>query len=102
VPPTRGSQPVRRFGCPTAELKAMADGLKQCEIRTLALPSTGVYGVAVYDLLEVASRWLVGWAFASPPQSGLAWLCFLFAGWGSGADRASNDADVSTAPPKIP
>jgi hypothetical protein len=19
-----------------------------------------------------------GWAFASPPQSGLAWLCFLF------------------------
>jgi hypothetical protein len=25
----------------------------------------------------------------------LAWLCFLFAGWGSGADRASNDADVS-------
>jgi hypothetical protein len=20
----------------------------------------------------------VGWAFASPPQSGLAWLCFLF------------------------
>jgi hypothetical protein len=41
-------------------------------------------------------------AFASSPQSGLAWLCFLFAGWGSGADRASNDADVSTAPPKIP
>ncbi len=20
----------------------------------------------------------IGWAFASPPQSGLAWLCFLF------------------------
>ena len=59
-------------------------------------------GLDFYDLLEVASRWLVGWAFASPPQSGLAWLCFLFAGWGSGADRASNDADVSTAPPKIP
>ena len=28
--------------------------------------------------MTVASRWLVGWAFASPPQSGLAWLCFLF------------------------
>jgi hypothetical protein len=30
--------------------------------------------------VAVVSRWLVGWAFASPPQSGLAWLCFLFAG----------------------
>jgi hypothetical protein len=28
--------------------------------------------------VTVASRWLVGWAFASPPQSGLAWPCFLF------------------------
>ena len=28
--------------------------------------------------VALASRWLVGWAFASPPQSGLAWLCFLF------------------------
>jgi len=27
---------------------------------------------------SVVSRWLFGWAFASPPQSGLAWLCFLF------------------------
>jgi transposase len=27
VPPTRDSQPVRRFGCTTAELKAMAEWL---------------------------------------------------------------------------
>src|SRR5438552_10430230 len=27
--------------------------------------------------VALASRWLVGWAFASPPQSGLAWLCCL-------------------------
>src|SRR5438876_10866050 len=27
--------------------------------------------------VALASRWLVGWAFASPPQSGLAWFCFL-------------------------
>src|SRR5438552_18769433 len=27
--------------------------------------------------VALASRWLVGWAFASPPQSGLAWLCYL-------------------------
>jgi hypothetical protein len=28
--------------------------------------------------VAVASRWLVGWAFALRPQSRLAWLCFLF------------------------
>src|SRR5215470_7025794 len=54
VPPTRDSQTVRRFGCTTAELKAMADWLKQCKIRTIALQSTGVYWVSVYDLLEEA------------------------------------------------
>jgi transposase len=55
VPPTRDSQPVRRFGCTTAELKAMAEWLKQCRIRTIAMQSTGVYWIAVYDILEEAS-----------------------------------------------
>src|SRR5215468_10027983 len=54
VPPSRDSQPVREFGCTTAELKAMADWLKQCRIRTVAMQSTGVYWVAVYDILEQA------------------------------------------------
>jgi hypothetical protein len=54
VPPSRDSQPVRRFGCTTAELKAMADWLQQCGIRTIAMQSTGVYWVAVYDILEQA------------------------------------------------
>src|ERR1700687_1702292 len=54
VPPTRDSQPVRRFGCTTSELKEMAGGLKQCAIRTIALQSTGVYWIAVYDILEEA------------------------------------------------
>ena len=40
VPSTRDEQPVRRFGCTTAELKAMAAWLKQCGIRTVALQST--------------------------------------------------------------
>src|SRR5438876_5240936 len=52
VPPTRDTQPVRRFGCTTAELKAMAAWLQQCRIRTVAMQSTGVYWVAVYDILE--------------------------------------------------
>jgi transposase len=54
VPPTRDSQPIRRFGCTTAELKQMANWLKQCAIRTIAMQSTGVYWIAVYDLLEEA------------------------------------------------
>ena len=54
VPPSRDSQPVRRFGCTTAELTAMADWLEQCGIRTVAMQSTGVYWIAVYDVLEQA------------------------------------------------
>src|SRR5216684_1768367 len=54
VPPTRDSQPVRRFGCTTAELKAMAHWLKQCGIQTIAMQSTDVYWIAVYDILEAA------------------------------------------------
>src|SRR5438034_8885370 len=54
VPPSRDSQPVRRFGCTTAELKAMAAWLQQCRIRTVAMQSTGGYGVAVYDSLAGA------------------------------------------------
>ena len=54
VPPSRDSEPVRHFGCTTAELKAMADWLKQCRIRTVAMQSTGVYWIAVFDILEAA------------------------------------------------
>src|SRR6266403_2572107 len=54
VPPDRDSQSVRRFGCTTGELKAMADWLKQCGICTVAMQSTGVYWIAVFDILEAA------------------------------------------------
>jgi transposase len=54
VPPTRDSQPVRCFGCTTTELKAMAAWLKQCRIQTVAMQSTGVYWIAVFDILEEA------------------------------------------------
>ena len=54
VPPTRDSQPVRCFECTTSELKGMAVWLKQCAIRIIALQSTGVHSIAVYDILEAA------------------------------------------------
>jgi len=37
VPPSRDPQPVRCFGCTTAELKKMAEWLTQCGIRTIAM-----------------------------------------------------------------
>src|SRR5260370_15783214 len=61
VPSTRDSQPVRRFGCTTVELKVMAEWLKQCGIRTVAMQSTGVYWRAVSTILQSAGldRYLV-------------------------------------------
>ena len=37
APPARDRQPVRCFGCTTAELRAMGDGLSQCRIRTVVM-----------------------------------------------------------------
>ncbi|HEY6304821.1 MAG TPA: transposase [Terriglobales bacterium] len=54
VPGTRDSQLVRRFRCTTSELKAMADWLTQCRVRTVAIESTGVYWIAVFDIMEEA------------------------------------------------
>jgi transposase len=54
VPPDRDSRRVRRFGCTSAELRDMAVWLKECGIRTVAMQSTGVYWIAVYNLLEEA------------------------------------------------
>src|SRR5215813_7537253 len=54
VPPSLDPQPVRCIGCTTAELKKMAEWLTQCGIRTVAMQSTGVYWIAVYEILEEA------------------------------------------------
>jgi hypothetical protein len=48
----RDENPVRSFGCFTAELYAMADWLKQCHIETVAMESTGVYWIPVFQILE--------------------------------------------------
>lgn len=52
VPPDRDANPVREFGCWTAALQQMAQWLVSCRIETVALQSTGVYWIAVYDILE--------------------------------------------------
>jgi transposase len=43
---------VRRFGCFTADLKAVAAWLRRCGVTTVAMESTGVYWIPVYDLLQ--------------------------------------------------
>jgi transposase len=52
VPPDRDANPVREFGCWTAALNQMAEWLKSCRIDTVAMQSTGVYWIALYDILE--------------------------------------------------
>lgn len=52
VPPERDGQPVRKFGAFTADLEALADWLRSCGIETVALESTGVYWIALFELLE--------------------------------------------------
>lgn len=53
VPPGRDreGQDVRRFEAFSGSLCALADWLKQCEIETVAMESTGVYWIALYELL---------------------------------------------------
>jgi transposase len=43
---------VRRFGTCTADLEMLADFLKECGVNTVAMESTGVYWVPLFELLE--------------------------------------------------
>jgi transposase len=52
VPGDRDPQPVREFGCWTADLERMAEFLQQCRIDTVLLQATGVYWIALKDVLE--------------------------------------------------
>jgi transposase len=52
VRPDRDPQPVHRFECFTADLYRLADWLKGCGVHTVALQSTGVYWIPLYDILE--------------------------------------------------
>jgi transposase len=52
VGPDRDEQPVRTFGCFTADLQKVAEWLKRCRIKTVVMQSTGVYWIPMYDVLE--------------------------------------------------
>ncbi len=52
VPADRDPDPVRQFGANTADLHEIAAWLKKCRIKTVALESTGVYWIPLFELLE--------------------------------------------------
>ena len=52
VPSEQDSQPVRRFGCFTSDLYALANWLKECKVETVAMESTGVYWIPLFQILE--------------------------------------------------
>lgn len=52
VPNDRDAKNVQRFGCFTADLHALANWLEQCGIQTVAMESTGVYWIPLFQILE--------------------------------------------------
>lgn len=45
-------EPVRSFNCFTGDLHAMADWFEQCGVKIVAMESTGVYWIPLYEVLE--------------------------------------------------
>jgi transposase len=52
VPPDRADQPVRTFQSFTGDLNALADWLDSLGITSIAMESTGIYWIPVYEILE--------------------------------------------------
>jgi len=52
VPADRDPEPVRCFPTFTVDLERLADWLQQCRIRTVAMESTGVYWIPLFQILE--------------------------------------------------
>ena len=52
IPPDRDDEPVREFASFTADLNALADWLSACGVDTVAMESTGVYWIPLFELLE--------------------------------------------------
>lgn len=52
VPEGRDTQTVRKFGCFTIDIYLMAKWLDECNVDTIAMESTGVYWIPVFQILE--------------------------------------------------
>ena len=76
VPPDRDEEPVREFASFTADLNRLADWLSACGVDTVAMESTGVYWIPLFELLDAR---------------GLAWS------WAASSTLANRTAGVSPA-----
>lgn len=54
VPADRDDEPVREFAAFTADLQRLLAWLHQCGITAVAMESTGVYWIALYEMLDAA------------------------------------------------
>src|SRR6195952_1045033 len=52
VRPDRDTEPVRSLGTFTGDLQRLADWLERCGVRTVAMESTGVYWIPVFEILD--------------------------------------------------
>src|ERR1700684_4203821 len=52
ISPERDEEPVRRFDCFTADVEQMADWLVERGVRSVAMQSTGVYWMPVFEILQ--------------------------------------------------
>lgn len=52
VPADRDDEPVREFRSFTTDLNRLADWLQACGVDTVAMESTGVYWIPLFELLE--------------------------------------------------
>lgn len=52
VPPGRDEQRIRSFPTFTADLRGLAEWLVQCGVTTVAMESTSIYWMPLYDILE--------------------------------------------------
>ena len=52
VPANRATVNVRKFGVYTDQLYAIADWLTECGVTSIAMESTGVYWIPLYQVLE--------------------------------------------------
>ena len=52
VPTGRDNERIKSFGCFTEDINKMASWLKKCKVQSVAMESTGVYWIPVYQILE--------------------------------------------------
>ena len=60
VPTERDPEPVRSFRTFTGDLRHLADWLGACKIKTVAMESTGVYWIPIFEILEERGFEVVG------------------------------------------